>query len=582
MAHTNSPPDRPSAPANTASKRATLHQFKALVLQIIRWTRGFLELQKIPYIANKVCELYLRDADEAQRSRCRRILQTRLELNPAQLRHFFHTSMGEQLLAWFGRFLQPLDDRDQIHHLQELIVQMASDPEGLSLLSFLRRFPDTQQINLDQLLFTAKRVEWLLQETEATIATIRELSLQEARGTPAIDFATLPDLRQAGSFTVQQSTIVVKRSPRHTASSGVPRSLQVVCYYPDPLPTGSIPVVIQSHGLASNPEDLEPYARHLASYGYLVAAPWHTGSDTEQVRRMLTGEATEVFQLGEFIDRPLDIRDLLDDLERRNLDQFQGKLNLTAVGVMGYSFGAYTAFALAGADIQFDKLELACGLTPGSDTNLSLLLQCQALGLPRQLYHLRDDRVQAILSLDAVGSEVFGQVGIQNIQVPVMLIAGSQDTIAPLALEQLRFFQWLTTPTHYLALMQGKSHVCDMQRLSRTLDLQVKVSPPTTKRGVPPFESYIKALSIAFFQGHLTQQTETLSYLNPHYTAYLSRSPFDLWLISQASSQGLQAPLFVSEGDAIANIEVAYGSFRPPSPPILGGTGAKVPQNWGI
>lgn len=554
MAHTNSPLDPPPTVAKSASKRAALQQFKALVLQIVRWTKGFLELQKLPYIANKVCEIYLRDADEAQRTRCRRILQTRLELNPAQLRHFFHTSMGKQLLSWFGRFFHPTsDDHNHLYHLQDLLVQMASDPEGLSLLSFLRRFPNAQQLNLDQLLFTAQRVEWLLKETETTIATIRDLSMTEMSQTTAISFASLPDLRQPGQFAIKQFTFTAARSPRSYGLDRVEaRSLQVVCYQPDPLPTEAIPVVVQSHGFASNPEDLEPYARHLASYGYLVVAPWHPGSDTEQVRRMLTGEATEVFQLTEFIDRPLDIRDLLDNLEQRNSTEFEGKLNLTSVGVMGYSFGAYTAFALAGANIQFDKLELACGLTPG-DTNLSLLLQCQALGLPRQLYHLHDDRVQAILALDTVGSEVFGQAGIQRIQVPVMLIAGSQDTIAPLALEQMRIFQWLTTSHHYLALMQGKSHVGDMQRLSRTLDLQVKVLPQV-KLGVTPFEQYIQALSVAFFQGHLTHDPKALAYLSPHYTTYLSRTPFDLWLISQASSRDWRHQ---SGASAIENREVA-------------------------
>lgn len=556
MAHTNSPLDPPPTASKSASKRAALQQFKALILHIVRWTKGFLELQTLPYIANKACELYLRDADAAQRARCRRILQTRLELNPAQLRHFFHTSIGEQLLAWFGHFFHSASsDREQVQHLKDLLVQMASDPEGLSLLSFLRRFPDPRQLNVDQLLLTAQRVEWLLKETETTIATIRELAITEASQSPAIDFTALPDLRQPGPFGVRQLTLGVDRSLRnHGSATVIPRSLQVVYYQPDPLPAGQIPVVIQSHGLASNPEDLEPYARHLASYGYLVAAPCHPGSDTEQVRRMLAGEATEVFQLTEFIDRPLDIRDLLDDLERRNPTEFQGKLALTSVGMIGYSFGAYTAFALAGASIQFDKLELACGLTPG-DTNLSLLLQCQALGLPRQLYQLRDDRIQAILSLDAVGSEVFGQMGIQRLQAPVMLIAGSQDTIAPLALEQLRIFQWLTAPDHYLALMQGKSHVCDMQRLSRTLDLQVKVSPPV-KLGATPFEHYIKALSVAFFHRHLTEQAQVSAYLSPHYAAYLSQTPFDLWFISPASSQALRQSQFVPDLDAIAEIEV--------------------------
>ena len=34
-----------------------------------------------------------------------------------------------------------------------------------------------------------------------------------------------------------------------------------------------------SHGLASRPEDYAAGLKHLASYGYVVAAPQHPGSD---------------------------------------------------------------------------------------------------------------------------------------------------------------------------------------------------------------------------------------------------------------------------------------------------------------
>jgi predicted dienelactone hydrolase len=539
-------------PSQSLPKKATLKYLKSLSLQLFRRTKGLLEAQKLPYVAKKTCEIYLGDADAARRAKCRRILGTRMELNPAQLYRFFHTSLGKMLLVWFERFFHLPGAPNKKHVLKDLLLQMASDPEGLSLLSVLRRSPNTIQVNIDQLLFTAKRVELLLQAADATIETIRELAIAEAHAVSG-DFSGLPNLHLPGSFAIQQYDLMLEqRSPDHAPGTRISQPLQVVCYAPDPLPEGQIPVVIQSHGLASCPEDLEAYAQHLASYGYFVAAPRHCGSDIEQVRNMLEGNASEVFKLTEFIDRPRDISALLDELERRNEAEFAGRLNLKAVGVMGFSFGAYTAFALAGADIHFEKLERVCN-PPAEDPNISLLLQCQLLELPRRFYTLHDDRIQAILVLDSLGSEVFGSEGIEKIQIPVLLIAGSQDLAAPLALEQVRIFQWLTSAQHYLALMKGKTHVQDVQRLMKNLNLQIKLSPHrTTKAETVNFENYIKSLSLIFFNQYFKVPSPSIPPLSAAYAASISHAPYDLWLLSQISSQPLREKLQVLETSLIA------------------------------
>lgn len=534
----------PLKQSRSDARKAAIEQFKLLFLQIFRWTKGFLEAQKLPLVANRACEVYVDKANKAHQTKCRRLLQTRLELNPAQLSRFLHTRMGDDLLAWFERFFHLPGDREKKHALRQLILEMAADPEGLSILSVLRRYPQTIQLNVDQLLLTAKRVELLLQETSTIIASVRECAIAEAVAEIAqngdVDFASLPDLRQPGPFAVKQFTLVLPTSQRDCLPGQVyQRQLTVTCYQPDPFPGDRVPVIVQSHGLASSPVDLQNYAIHLASYGYFVAAPQHPGSDTDQVFNMLAGAAADVFKLAEFVDRPLDISHVLDELERRNDSEFGNNLDLQTVGVMGYSFGAYTAFALAGAEIQFDKLEIAC--SPAiAHPNLSLLLQCQALNLPRQRYHLHDGRVRAILSIDSVGSEVFGPQGIAKIQIPVLLVAGSHDAAAPLAFEQIRLFHWLTAPQSYLALMQGRAHVQDIGRLVESLNLQIKVSPRFTfSPDVIPFEEYIKALSLAFFHRQLMPQIQPLPRLNAAYARYLSQSPFDLWLISQASNQAL-------------------------------------------
>ncbi len=542
MGYVNSPPDHPTSP----SKKTTLKYLKMLFLQALRQTKGFLEAQKLPYVANKACSVYIGTTDKAHQAKCRHLLQTRLELNPAQLHRFFHTTTGEKLLAWFERFFHLPDDRPNSSGFKDLLLQMAADPEGLSILSFVDRFPQTLQLNLDQLLLTAKRVELLLKETDAMIAIIRELAIGETQAekelASAVYFADRIDLRQPGPFAVKQFILLLEKTTGTAAHANL-SPLRVSCYQPEPLPTGQVPVIIQSHGLASNPEELAPYAEHLASYGYFVAAPQHPGSDAEQVRNMLAGNTQELFKLTEFVDRPLDIRDLLDELEQCNASEFENKLNLNAVGVMGDSFGAYTAFALAGAEIQFDKLEVACGMA-SADPNISLLLQCEALELPRQSYDLRDDRVQAIFSMDSVGSEVFGQQGIAKIQIPTCLIAGSHDAAAPLALEQVRIFQWLTCSNHALALVQGKAHIQDVKRLVNTLDLQIKMTPSSvTLAQNRYFEQYTKALCLAFFSQYLAFPNDAFPRFSASYAAYLSHPPSDLWLISQTSSPLLKQKL---------------------------------------
>ena len=536
MININSPPQHPQSKL----KQVNSKRLNTTLFRFLRRIKGFFAAKKLPYVANKACKVYLGNADKAHHDRCSRILQTRLKINPTQLSRFFHTSIGKNLLAWFEQFFHLSEEHESKLTLKDILLQMVSDPEGLSILSFLRRYPNPIQVDADQLLFTAKELELLLRRTKTTLDLVRTLSQGEAQTDPNYNFASLPDLRHSGIFEVKQYTLNLKRKPQKIHSESLSHPLSVVCYQPQPLPEEKVSVVVQSHGLASNPEDLAVYAQHLASHGYFVVAPWHYGSDTTQIRNMLAGKSSELFNLMEFVDRPWDIHYLLDELERRNNSEFQGKLNLSEVGIMGRSFGAYTALALGGAEIHFEKLETSCNITK-AETNISLLLQCQALGLPRQYYNLKDDRIRAILTLDSVGSAVFAAQGIKKIQVPVMLIAGSQDATTPLTLEQIRIFQWLRTSYHYLALIEGKPHVRDMQQWIHDIDLQIKVSSQEKLiSDQDSCDSYIKALSLAFFNRYITPSKEGTLFLSSNYANYLNDSSFKLWLISQASSQDLR------------------------------------------
>ena len=124
----------------------------------------------------------------------------------------------------------------------------------------------------------------------------------------------------------------------------------------------------------------------------------------------------------ELINQPLDVKYLLDELQRRSQYDpiLQGRLNLHSVGVIGHSLGGYTALTLAGAKINQEQLRSDC--SPNNSLNMSLLVQCELPELSTANYSLQDHRIQAVLAINPLTSSIFGQSGLSQIQVPSMLI----------------------------------------------------------------------------------------------------------------------------------------------------------------
>jgi predicted dienelactone hydrolase len=78
----------------------------------------------------------------------------------------------------------------------------------------------------------------------------------------------MADLRQPGPYGFQKETWQLTDQSRN-------RKFYVDVYKPQRWREGKTPVVIASHGLASNPADFTEAGQHLASYGYVVAIPQH-------------------------------------------------------------------------------------------------------------------------------------------------------------------------------------------------------------------------------------------------------------------------------------------------------------------
>lgn len=174
----------------------------------------------------------------------------------------------------------------------------------------------------------------------------------------------------------------------------------------DPPPiSGTLPVVVFSHGHQGYAENSSFLAVHLASHGYVVTAPEHTGDTTFDD----PDRATEIYA-----QRPQDVSAALDALPAE-LD-----VDVSAVTAIGHSFGGYTVFALAGA--TYDPAVLACtddtsGFCSTMDDSLSSTFTAG----------FRDTRVIRAVAMASGDQRLFG-TGVGAVEVPVLMLTGEVDT----------------------------------------------------------------------------------------------------------------------------------------------------------
>lgn len=485
---------------------------------------------------------------EAEVAQLRQNLDRPLEVDGVLLSRFLYTSLGEELLEQVGVILRTRAGDNGKLSLRAALIQAATSPEGLSAISVVRSLPTDMQIDINDAQAVASAVERIVNATAESVAQLEQITVSQAAQQPAIDYANLADLTVPGPARVQIQRFELTDTQRdgQGPAPGGHRQLYVDVVRPRQW-RGQAPVVVFSHGLTSSPEARHQWASHLASHGIVVVLPQHPGSDAQQVADFQAGLSRDVFEVQEFIDRPLDITFVLNELERLNSTEFEGRLKLDQVGVGGHSLGGYTALAVAGAEINFDYLQEVCD--SGTDTrsesaaqrsanrnfiylNMSLLLQCQALELPRETYDFRDPRVNSVLLVNPVNSSVFGPQGLAAVTVPVMVIAGSYDPATPAVFEQFRTFPWYTTESRSLALIEGQAHI-DFSALDAGLSHLLSTLPGLTLAEPEVIDRYMNALGLAFVGRYVARRPEYGLYLRSGYDSYLSQGePFRLFMVN--------------------------------------------------
>jgi len=472
---------------------------------------------------------YTRYFSPQQLTQLRTGLRTRINLDLVTIAQFLYSPTGEQLLRRLGTVIRTPSRQSGFYAIRAALILATNEPEGPTALNVLRQFP-TQgiRVELSEALAILREVERLVEKTELAVSALRN---QPAANTvrPKTD-SQLHGLQFRGLYSWQKETLKFEDTSRiRLGLSGKPRTFLADIYLPKVAEPRPLPIIVFSHGLGSDRLTYAYLAEHLASHGFVVAVPEHLGSGAEQLVALLNGQADEVAEPREFIDRPLDVKFLLDELARRSQSDpiYFNRLNLQQVGVIGHSFGGYTALALAGAKLNFEQLQRDCGDNLNRTLNVSLLLQCRALTLPQRNYDLSDRRIKAVIAINPIDSSVFGQPGLSQIEVPTMLVAGSADTVAPALPEQIEPFTWLTNPQKYLVIIEGGTHFSTTGETSLSTGV-FPVPPVLVGQATGLARRYLNALSVAFCQTYVTGQKEFARYLNPAYAVAISQEPLTL------------------------------------------------------
>ncbi len=245
------------------------------------------------------------------------------------------------------------------------------------------------------------------------------------------------------------------------------------------------PLIVMSHGGGGNTLSMEYQAKHMASYGYVVACPEHVFSNSQRLKYFMRKEGGDLsfvkalhavtVDARSVLGRPKDIRFVIDQMLvlARSDGPLKDKINARKIGMMGHSFGAYTTMVICGAQPVLDYLEPASGTGLAGD--------------------LSDDRVAFgfAMSPQSPKTVYFNEKSYQTIDRPLVCLTGSRDVqksfdgermkpqarweVLRLLPEGEKHFVWLKNADH-LSFADNRSTKFlpslsrgDVQRITRSL-----------------------------------------------------------------------------------------------------------------
>jgi predicted dienelactone hydrolase len=436
------------------------------------------------------------------------------DLPPANTNLYFtrmlDSNSGKELLYDLGKIVRLADGRNGREAIRSGLFAASANLLEFTPINILRSFPGDIYIDVEEVFKVLNQSEKLTKSEIALTKYLENARLNNNQKLSLIASDQLSEISQkvakTGSFAVSTQTIRhydTSRNRRFTTKLYLPKT--------DPIATTKIPLIIIANGMGLNQDFMAFLANHLASHGFAVGVPDAIGSnDVRQLDFFLGHKPVSAgnFDASEYVNRPLDITYVLNELDRLNPTNFQNRLDIKQVGILSYSFGAVPALSLAGAKFDFGQLQQDCE-SQFKLINLSLFYQCRALELPDSQRNLdfRDSRITSLFMFVPMGQSLFGPKNLQAIDLPTYWNSTAQDPFTPMAQEQLPGFTAMQNPSKYLSIALNVGHT---PRPAEILE-QTKVSEERINQR---FKTYLEMLSTAFFKVHLAGEENYRPYLS--------------------------------------------------------------------
>lgn len=187
---------------------------------------------------------------------------------------------------------------------------------------------------------------------------------------------------------------------------------------------GAYPVILISHGAGGNAGQFGWIASALAAEGYVVVLPNHPGSTSGN------SSAPEALRIWE---RPQDVSAVLEVLQADAA--LYPYMDLSRVGVLGFSAGGYTALALAGARVDPARLTAFCdhGGRGMSDCDFFARhgIDLHAADLSPAAQDLRDPRIRFAVVVDPGIVETLTEESLAAIDLPMLVLNLGDEALVP-------------------------------------------------------------------------------------------------------------------------------------------------------
>ena len=251
------------------------------------------------------------------------------------------------------------------------------------------------------------------------------------------------------------------------------------------------PLVLLSHGTGGSAMQVMWLGYYLAARGYIVAAVNHHGNTAAEQQRAAQG-----FLL--YWERARDLTAVLDRLLADPV--FGARIDRNRIGAAGFSLGGYTVILLAGGVFNLREFgafcssrrrDFTCGPQPEFPDAPTLFAKLkkadplvqESLGHASDSY--RDRRIKRVFAIAPALGGGFTKVGLSKVKIPVRIIIGRADKVAPLPTNAQRYANLIKGASlvvlpgeigHYTFLAECTDHgkvvldICrDAERIDRAL-----------------------------------------------------------------------------------------------------------------